>query len=100
MKGDETIGVIADNPYSVNDEYNNILKEGKGNKNYFVITSNNKNLKIKKGHRIAHSTQPYTSKQLDDLRERLLKLEMQDGGEVIQGKKPSKVTWLYIIDRG
>jgi hypothetical protein len=100
MERDRTIGVVADIPYSVDKEYDKILKDGKANKKYFVVISNSKNLKVAKGHLIVHDTQPYTTNQLTDLRERLLKLEMQDGGEIIQGKKPHAITWLYIINKG
>ncbi|SDP69840.1 hypothetical protein SAMN05428975_2198 [Mucilaginibacter sp. OK268] len=99
---DMTIGVVTDHGFSVDKEYNDILTKHKANKNFFVIISDSNNLKIGKTHREVHKSKIISTSQIEDLRKRLLGLEMQDGGTIIQGRgKPSKnPIYLYIIDKG
>jgi len=94
--------VVTNNPFSVDKEYNDILHDHKATKSRFVILSDSENLKLKKSERVVHKVCIGSIDQINDLRKRLLDLEMQDGGIIIRSKrKPERYpSYLFIIDKG
>jgi frataxin-like iron-binding protein CyaY len=76
-----------------------MLDKGALNKNYFVVLSDSDKLRKGKNDLEKHKVKVISSFQIQELRKKILELELQDGGVLIQSnKKPAKLPiWLYII---